>query len=73
MVTSKQICKTIKTATGYDVVLKKGNNYFWFESDSDETDPIFTKLHSTSVYTPSLNDKSIDEWVRDFKNIIKKR
>ena len=65
-VTRKNICKAIKDKTGYGVKLARANDYFYFYDNS-----VLDSLYSTSVYSNLLTHQSVDDWVRDFEDMIK--
>jgi hypothetical protein len=69
--TRKLIEQEIKIQTGYDVVLTKGDGYFWFSSDDEKTGLMLAGKQSTSIYQNTLGQQSLQEWVDSFITIIK--
>ena len=70
-ITINYINKALKEKTGLDVKLFRGNGYFYFYSDDDETGLMLAGFESTSVYTCQLCIQSVDAWVGDFEFMLK--
>jgi hypothetical protein len=72
-ITRKNICSAIKKETGFDVKLYKvKDDYFYFYSDDLKTDLMLSGLESTSILSNRLTHQSIEDWVKDFKQILKR-
>lgn len=67
--TSKAIERAIKEKFGYDVILVRGDGYFWFteEDDSHRMD----MWESTSVMVYRLNQLTLDQWLVEFEYLLK--
>ena len=69
--TNKAINKAIKAATGYDVKLHKGGGVCSFYSDDEDTSLLLCGFNSTSVYVNTINTYTVEEWVEEFKYMLK--
>lgn len=53
-----------------DINLEKGNGYFWIWSDDEEMNLKITSLYSNSILVNSFKDQSIENWVKDIKELL---
>lgn len=71
-ITINNIQKAIKADTGFDVVLAKGNGYFWFTSDDEATGLYLCLADHSAVFTNHLTGGIIDIqwWVDQFQGML---
>lgn len=50
--------------------LEKDNGYFWLWSDDDCWSSKILDLESSSILVNSFRDQSIENWVRDIKELL---
>lgn len=66
--TLKQVNKKIRKQIG-NVMLIKGNGYFYVSNDDDEIGLKLASLYSTSIYVCHLNQQSVEDWIKDVRQI----
>lgn len=66
-----QVNRALKNE-GYNVLLVKGEGYFYVWSEDLKIQKSLSHLEITSIYVCYLNQQTIDEWVADVKSIVKK-
>ena len=66
--TLKQVNKAMQKEVG-NVVLCKGEGYFYVSSDDAEIGLKLASLETTSIYVCHLNQQSVEEWVKDARQI----
>lgn len=66
--TLKQVNKAIQKEVG-NVILCKGEGYFYASSDDNEIALKLASLKTTSIYVCHLNQQSVEEWVKDVRQI----
>jgi hypothetical protein len=66
----KQVNTAIKKA-GLDIILCKGEGYFYITSDDTDIGLYLSSLECTSIYVCHLNHQSVEDWVHDVKEILK--
>jgi len=54
------------------LILENGLGYFYFTSDNETLSSVLLKLPSTSVECFRLNHQTIDQWISDADQIMKK-
>lgn len=67
--TLKQVNKAIQEKVG-NVILRKGEGYFYVASDDYELGLKLASLEETSIYVCHLNQQSVEEWLRDVRYIV---
>ena len=67
--TLKQVNKVIQKEVG-NVILCKNEGYFFVSSDDDEIGLKLASLETTSIYVCYLNQQSVEEWVKDVRQIM---
>jgi hypothetical protein len=66
--TLKQVNKEIQKKIG-NIVLQKGKGYFYVSSDDNKIGLKLSSLYSTSIYVCHLNQQSMEDWVKDVREI----
>lgn len=54
-----------------DMQLVKGSGYFYIVGKTDEADSKLSELKSTSIYTNSVNQLSLERWVLEIDFVLK--
>jgi len=67
--TLKQVNKAIQKQIG-NVILQKGNGYFYVSSEDDRIGLKLASLYSTSIYVCHLNQQSVEDWIKDVRQIV---
>jgi len=67
--TLNQVNKAIQKEIG-NVILEKGDGYFYVTSDDNSIGLHLSGLYSTSIYVCYLNHQTVDAWIEDVKNIV---
>jgi hypothetical protein len=67
--TLKQVNKVIQKEVG-NVILCKSEGCFFVSSDDDEIGLKLASLETTSIYVCYLNQQSVEEWVKDVRQIV---
>jgi len=62
-----QVNKAIKKATGYDVRLHKAEGCIIFYSDDSKTQDMISSWYDGTVYVNSMNQLTVEQWVKEFK------
>ena len=68
--TKKLISEAIKKETGYDIDIIKGSYYYWFSSSDLMLAVRIMRGERTGIRIEKLNDLSLDEWVKEFKDTV---
>lgn len=53
-----------------NINLEKGDRYFWIWSNDEEMNLKITSLYSNSILVNSFKDQSIENWVKDIKELL---
>jgi hypothetical protein len=71
-ITRRKIEQEILNRFGLTVELVKGNGYYYFSTDHDESAEVLYQLPTTSVYTMFLNggNITIEWWVGYFEDFL---
>tara|TARA_B100000497_G_scaffold17642_1_gene20835 strand:- start:178 stop:405 length:228 start_codon:yes stop_codon:yes gene_type:complete len=67
--TLKQVNKSIQKEVG-NVILCKSEGCFFVTSDDNEVGLKLASLETTSIYICYLNQQSVEEWVKNVKQIV---
>ena len=67
--TLKQVKKSIQKEVG-NVILCKSEGCFFVTSDDNEVGLKLASLETTSIYICYLNQQSVEEWVKNVKQIV---
>lgn len=52
--------------------LGKGNGYYWFFSEDEKLGNAISSLNTSSVYVASLKQLSLEEWMQEAEDLMKK-
>ena len=66
------INKEIKRQLGLDIKLWKGDGYFYFYSEDDKLGNMIAGFETASVYVFHLTSYTVDQWVDQLREMIKK-
>lgn len=69
-VKNKKFLELMKKESLEKINLEKGNGYFWLWSDDDYWSNKILDLESSSILVNSFKDQSIENWVRDIKELL---
>ena len=71
-ITRHKIEQAVADRFGLDVVLIRGNGYYYFASDDDASAEVVYRLPTTSVYTMTLNGgcTTLDWWLGYFEDFL---
>tara|TARA_Y100000389_G_scaffold138948_1_gene136697 strand:- start:4022 stop:4249 length:228 start_codon:yes stop_codon:yes gene_type:complete len=67
--TLKQVNESIQKEVG-NVILCKSEGCFFVTSDDNEVGLKLASLETTSIYICYLNQQSVEEWVKNVKQIV---
>lgn len=67
--TLNQVNKAIKKQIG-NVCLQKGKGYFYVSSENYDISLKLASLYSTSIYVCHLNQQSLEDWIKDVRDIV---
>ena len=67
---NKKLLEALKKEGLEGINLEKGNGYFWIWSDDKEMNLKITSLYSNSILVNSFKDQSIENWVKDIKELL---
>ena len=70
-VKNKKFLKLMKAAGLENVLLCKGNGYYWISSDDEDTWAFIDSLPETTIYVNSFNQQTPEQWVEDIKQLLK--
>jgi hypothetical protein len=68
--TLAQVNRAIQKQVG-NVMLRKGDGYFYVTSDDDQIDRALMAQYMTSIYVCHLNQQSVESWIADVQEITK--
>lgn len=63
----------ILSREGLKVRLRRGKGYFYIYSDDPEVALSLATLYTTSIYVYRFSAYSVDEWVREVKQILNQK
>ena len=69
-VKNRKLKEVLKKEGLENINLEKGNGYFWIWSDDKEMNLKITSLYSNSILVNSFKDQSIENWVKDIKELL---
>lgn len=69
-VKNRKLKEALKKEGLENINLEKGNGYFWIWSDDEEMNLRITSLYSNSILVNSFKDQSIENWVKDIKELL---
>lgn len=69
-VKNRKLKEALKKEGLENINLEKGNGYFWIWSDDEEMNLKITSLYSNSILVNSFKDQSIENWVKDIKELL---
>lgn len=69
-VKNRKLKEALKKEGLANINLEKGNGYFWIWSDDEEMNLKITSLYSNSILVNSFKDQSIENWVKDIKELL---
>ena len=71
-ITRRKIEQAIADRFGLDVVMIRGNGYYYFATDDDESAEVIYRLYTTSVYTMQINGGrvTLDWWLGYFEGFL---
>lgn len=67
---NRKLKEALKEEGLENINLEKGNGYFWIWSDDEEMNLKITSLYSNSILVNSFKDQSIENWVKDIKELL---
>jgi len=67
--TLNQVNKSIQKQIG-NVILQKGDGYFYVSSEDAEIGLKLASLYSTSIYVCHLKQQSLEDWIKDVRQIV---
>ena len=69
-VKNRKLKEALKKEGLENINLEKGNGYFWVWSDDEEMNLKITSLYSNSILVNSFKDQSIENWIKDIKELL---
>ena len=69
-VRNRKFLKLMKDAGLDNIILCKGDGYYWITSDDDATYNIIDSLPETTIYINSFNQQTPEQWVEDIKQLL---
>lgn len=67
---NRKLKEALKEEGLENINLEKGNGYFWIWSDDEEMNLKITSLYSNSILVNSFKNQSIENWVKDIKELL---
>ena len=67
---NRKLLEALKKEGLEDINLEKENGYFWIWSDDEEMNLKITSLYSNSILVNFFKDQSIENWVKDIKELL---